>query len=85
MTDCAPELYLSPRSSTSNLSCLSSSYSSAPARTSALLRLGSSTVTSKGTYLPFFLRNVALFFEYPYGTRQIFGRMRTPAYRVFLC
>ena len=47
-------LHLSPRCSTSSPSYSSSSCSSVHARTSARLRRGSLTVTSKGTCLPLF-------------------------------
>lgn len=53
-------LHLSLRCSTFSPSCSSSSCSSVHAHTSARLRRGSLTVTSKGTCLPLFLCNAAL-------------------------
>ena len=69
-------LHLSLRCSTSSPSCSSSSCSSVHARTSARLRHGSLTVTSKGTYLPFlFAMRLSLLFpsiKCPYLLRQFF-------------
>jgi len=69
-----PVHHVSPHSSTSSPSCSSSSCSSVPARTSAQLRRGSLTATSKGTcLLLFFAIQLSLpspLIELPYGFRQ---------------